>query len=413
MTEIYYYYETDANGDEIYRKNSEGDEYYVTTPVPQDIFAKTRDGRLKYAVDHSGNEIYPKHPLVKNEFMITFAPYKAYAKDASGRERYPKTLLGDENFLLDDTYKPIYARNENLESYYPKNKEGDEFMAADTFIQNEDGTIVYPLNKFGLPIYEKKDNVELYHVDEKGLLSIGKDITGNQVYAKNELGDEYYPPNNQFAYTLDNVPIYAKNSLGEVIYPKTAEGDEYYISNVKTNSVLLANRYAKDKEGNEIYPEGLIIGRKYARNNLDEVEYPLDVYGNEWTLRPSTLPLDESVIFPNGYPITNDGWVIVPKINNEPYLSNTMHPQVQDENVVGLLFRNAEVYDYLTNVRSSRKSKSAFIEYSKLPRVKVPNPQAPLFNIKLAESINWATGLLLTTLVIAAFGIYLKFRSNN
>lgn len=419
MSDIYYYYETDSNGDQIYKKNSDGDEYYANTPNPEDIFATSKDGIIRYARDHLGNEIYPKHPLLKSDFMTTFSGLAVYAKDVSGRERYPKTAQGDEFPGLDADFKIIYACNEYSKPYYPKKKDGDEFI-VDEYIKNKDGTVVYPLRKDGLPIYPIKRNSEVYHIDKKKIIvSIAKDFWGNQIYAKNESGDEYYPLNNQIAYTREHVPKYAIDRWMNTIYPKNFGGHEYYIKNVEPDSVLLGNRYVKDTDDNEIYPHNInegqiIIGNKYAKNNMGTVEYPLDNNGNEFTISTLTLPLNEASIFPNGYPITNDGWVIVPKINDKPYLSSTMDPQIKDNNVVGLLFRHDQTNDYITNVKSSRKSKSTILtkRYRTAPiPQKRPNPPASstIDEIKIIKSINWASALLLTTLVMAVIGIFVKF----
>ncbi|GBM53909.1 hypothetical protein AVEN_64832-1 [Araneus ventricosus] len=60
------------------------------------------------------------------------------------------------------------------------------------------------------------------------------------------------------------------------------------------------------------------LNGQYATDSNDEPKFPLDINGSECTMNP--IGNDPNKIFPLGYPITNDAKIIVPNVNNEPYL---------------------------------------------------------------------------------------------
>ncbi|GBN49124.1 hypothetical protein AVEN_241251-1, partial [Araneus ventricosus] len=192
----------------------------------------------------------------------------------------------------------------------------------------------------------------------KGNLVIGKNRDGDQVYAKDADENEFYPAPYIHAFSKAGVPLYAKTKNGNLIFPKTPDGDEYYMHNdndssdiIEQNGILVP-RYAKTASNDEMYPfashplnqplyKEIIIGKRYATSSNNRPLHPLDYYGNEYTMVSyKNSHVDEELCFPNSYPITNDGWVIVPDIKNRPYISRTMLPGVENENIIGKLFRD-------------------------------------------------------------------------
>ncbi|GFY61754.1 uncharacterized protein TNIN_226601 [Trichonephila inaurata madagascariensis] len=134
---------------------------------------------------------------------------------------------------------------------------------------------------------------------------------------------------------------------------------------------VVLDRYAKTNTGEEIYPIQLanqaptryreVILNEYAKTNLQEAKYPLDEYGNEYTPDISIdIAGNEKDYFPQGYPITNDNWVIVPEVNGKIFISDQLLPKVQENNIINKLHREFKNDpDYITNVKSTRQSRAA------------------------------------------------------
>ncbi|KAF8784205.1 hypothetical protein HNY73_011567, partial [Argiope bruennichi] len=210
----------------------------------------------------------------------------------------------------------------------------------------------------------------------------GEDVPLDNQYAKDKWKNEKYPKDAlKNDKPLDST--YAVTANGTPIFPKTNNGDEFYVEDSEGSSVIMANkkplpRYAKTKL-TEIYPIKLnffkqprevIINDKYAKLSNNDEFYPLDECGNEYTLDiKGTLNIDEKKIFPNGYPITNDNFIIVPNIQRKPYFIKNSLIDVKDGNILGKLFRDETDYmDYLTNIASKRASRSDAKEYKFLQR---------------------------------------------
>ncbi|GFQ71723.1 uncharacterized protein TNCT_703481 [Trichonephila clavata] len=171
-------------------------------------------------------------------------------------------------------------------------------------------------------------------------INLGVDKEGNQRYAKKENGDEYYPANGEFACNPSGSPQFARTRNGKVTFPLDAEINESYLKDDGESHVIymgdvLLDRYAKTRNGEEIYPiqvthqsarryKEVILNEKYAKTALQEAKYPLDEYGNEYTLEiPADIAGKEKDYFPLGYPITNACWVIIPEINGKKsFLTN-------------------------------------------------------------------------------------------
>lgn len=381
------YYETDTFGNEVYAKVLTGDEFFA-----KDL----NTGDPKYAVDNSNNQTYPHMNDGKEIVAKTSTSFK-YAEKASGKEFYPKTESGDE-----------YA--EDLIN-----------LILDPF-----GIIKYPLDNKGTPFYPRDPltNWEFYREDSTGTPIIGTDENGNQVYAKTSSGNEFYPKGDGIALDRNKVPTYAVSKTFKVIYKRDVDGNEYYFKDPKTFNDIVKNhekpldRYAKDRYGGEIYPyeimdpitednRQILIGDMYAKTQLGTVMYPLDEYGNEYTIIPEENVPDEEKYYPIGYPITNDNKIIVPGIgeNLVAYFSETLEPSIKEEDIVGKLKTSNNKYtNYITNVTAPRISRGLKKEYFTQP-LKLPLP-AP--NLSFRQT-NWSLGLLIATLVLIALIFMYRF----
>ncbi|GFU74756.1 uncharacterized protein TNCV_2431461 [Trichonephila clavipes] len=317
-------YPKDSLGDESYLQKNEGGEYYLTQR--EQVFA-IKEGKPYYAKDKDQNEFYPV--LNDEEQVIPFV----YAKDALGNEKYPHDSQGNQiAFKASDANRWIYAIDKDKNAFYPTDNTGKDIVLGD-YIYKNDGSFKYPLNKDGDPVYEKDNttNDEVYVIKNDGFINWGMDREGNQRYAKKQNGDEYYPTSGEFACDYSGLPQYARTSTGEVIFPSDAHNNESYIkddsiggSDVIYMEDVLLDRYAKKNNGEEIYPieitnqtprryKEVILNEMYATTDMQEAKYPLDEYGNEYTLEiPFEIAGKEKDYFPQGYPITNDNCVIVP-----------------------------------------------------------------------------------------------------
>ncbi|GFU33362.1 hypothetical protein NPIL_183761 [Nephila pilipes] len=100
----------------------------------------------------------------------------------------------------------------------------------------------------------------------------------------------------------------------------------------------------------------------YAKNIFtNEFYYPTDASGNEDT--------NENCDFIEklGYPITNDGYIIVPNINNKPkFIEN--NKDIAEKDIKYMLLRQGfTLYDFLTDKLSFRKSQKNSMNYSYIP----------------------------------------------
>ncbi|GFY64072.1 hypothetical protein TNIN_184051 [Trichonephila inaurata madagascariensis] len=291
---------------QAYLKNKEGDQYYLNQR--KQVFA-IKEGTPFYAKDKDQNEFYP---VVNNqEVAIGYFFSYVYARNASGKETYPHDAKGNEViFPKLDTVSWKYAKEEKENAFYPTDKNGKEKVYGD-YIYNNDG-------------------------------SLGVDKKGNQRYAKNENGDEYHPPNGELACDQSGSPQYARKNDGEVIFPLDAERNESYLKDDTNGDAhviymgdVLLDRFAKTRNGDEIYPiqmtnqtarryKEVILNEKYAKTDLQEAKYPLDEYGNEYTLEiPIQKARKEKRLLSSRIPhYTNDNWVVVLEVDGKEFISD-------------------------------------------------------------------------------------------
>lgn len=286
-----------ANGNEIYAKKRNGDEFYlndsktkkdvlalrIIANKPQPYFALTKDG-------------IPICPIVE-DYMKYLKLQINYYKNENGKELYPK--LGNNEMYIGFGDIQKYAKNENNDEYYAirrnkmyyafkKDKNGDdiEYFAHDhkgNVIMIDTGiTIIYPINlKTKNPIYPVSGNG-----DEKYLVKNNKEIYGTNnlflpVYAKKKSGDNFFAKDQNESYYAS----FLKNNKMHEYYPKLSNKKEFYLE--KGDKLLYAKHfltneyYAKDEIQNEIL--ALNKGLEYYVTNINEDEcYPITSTNNEF-----------------------------------------------------------------------------------------------------------------------------------
>ncbi|GFY57138.1 uncharacterized protein TNIN_267991 [Trichonephila inaurata madagascariensis] len=266
--------------------------------------------------------------------------YPFNAKDASGNECYPKDSNGDEYYIW-NVWTHVPATH-NGDAYYAKNHLGEEMLNELEICKRRRGKPFYPTDKNG---EEKVYGDYIYNKDGSFKYPLNPD--GHPLYAKKENGDEYYPPNGELAYDQYGSTQYSGTRDGEVIFPLDAERNESYLkddTNGDSHMIYmgddLLDRYDKTRNGEEIYPiqmtnqttrhyKEVLLNEKYAKTDLKEAKYPLDEYGNEYTLEiPIQIAGNEKDYFPRGYPIINDNWVSVLEVDGKEFISDQLLAEV-------------------------------------------------------------------------------------
>lgn len=410
-------YKLDANGDEVYDVSKYGLQLYLFTKNPERIFAK-RKGQPYYAKLANQDEYYPQISKAEDHPIKTRDRY--YAKKANGDQFYPKDGEGnDKVFIHSENGRKtvIYARKHDRRQFYPKNKFGDDVRHLDIDIFQDDGTVTYPMDRHGMPIFrEDKDTGQKYLQNADGSYRVPTSANGDVVYAQERRYPggplyEYYPPDGTIGTASDGNQVYAKHPNGDVIFPRhLVTNDEYYVKN-KDRSDRLTHRdntpiyrYATDHSSTEIYPRvyknakyrEVIFQNRYALTSTGESLYPLDEYGNEYII----MDADWKKALPSGYPITHDGYVIVPQFQNKPFIIDTLQPAIADSNIIGLLKREDSTLDYITNVKSTRLSRCT--KKRKYPIIPLPSLQSkvslPPFMVVSGQS--WISGKTLTCAMV-------------
>jgi hypothetical protein len=251
-------------------------------------------------------------------------------------------------------------------------------LLNNTFARDKNNKIIFPLNNKGKPIYKQDiHGNESYEIDSNNVIIFAKDQIGNECYAKTANGEEIYPGGGVYALDKDGVKLYALDANGEVVFDKNSQtNDEMYLSTdgFPANSIITINgstlkKYAKNVSKDEFYPtktvktftnvmssKQIVLNKSYARLHTNIEIYPLDEYGNEYVIIRQN---DWMLSIPNGYPITNDNWTIVPKVNGQPHFLANATPVVTAANLTRILYRKMNKFsDYVSNVKSVRNARS-------------------------------------------------------
>lgn len=392
-------YGVDVHGNEVYGLNKFGDQVYPFTGDPNVMFAK-RDGQPYYAKKQNQDEYYPTISGVEYPIKIL---EKYYARKKNGDQFYPRDKDGNEKVFVHGVGKGVYARKHDGQQFYPKNSSGDDQRHHNYVdIVQDDGTVTYPMNRRGFPIFRENNFGQVYSKNRDGSYRVPMSAEGNPIYAKKSVtigGDliEYYPPDGTIGQATDGNQVYAQSPNGKIIFPVQfvtqdewdfKKSDEYYLKKsdgsdiVMTRDKIPIHRYAKDRHGNDIYPQVLkkgkykdvVLNNKYAVGVHGKFMYPLDEFGNEFVI----MDKNGNYLLPLSYPITHDARVIVPHFQNKPLISDLLQPTVYKSNIIGFLHRVDSPPDYYTEVISPRPSRSTKKEtYVVRPIPVTPTPTAP------------------------------------
>lgn len=319
-----------------------------------------------YPKDQFGNELYMSPTNLKYSYRID---------NDTNEEIYAKFSNGDEYYIRSGN-NDMYAKNAHGEFKYAKNKQGDEFYAREglyrsilpphnLYARNRLGVNIYPMDDRGNPSYyqsspSSRQEYKFQNLDQSYVFGINK--SGDEVYAVDEMGNEYYPPSMQIAKNRHGQFQYARKQDSEIIYPvNTTTGNEYYISQNGDEARPLRKvsfkRYAKKSNGSYFYPQNangleIVINSKYLVDKSTNLSvYPVDEFGNEYMLK--------SLLANNDYPITYDGRVIVQSQENNlsPIFYNTANTRVGPSNVKEILYKshNVSTIHFITDVFTTRK----------------------------------------------------------
>lgn len=303
-----------------------------------------------------------------------------YEKDENQNEIYPQ-VNGVDQILLNR-----YARDKDQIPFYPRDAVKNEFLDPKLGLIERGGEYVYP-QRFLVnqrprkPIYRHDSSLPKKEIYEKinGQEIIGRGLDGQQYYATDENGDEYYPENNIPARKADGSLYYARKADKiQTVFPKNADGDEFYLTFIDPlNLDTIPDRYAHKKNGDEIYPQRRLYGnlisdyilksRGYAKRGGKHY-YPKDGYNNEFYVNPVVIQANPSTstheeealaasdVLLDTYAITNDGKIILPDIGGKHFIDRGKSPYLDgnqsDTFVLGKLVReeNGVLKDFLTNV---------------------------------------------------------------
>ncbi|GBN65609.1 hypothetical protein AVEN_112040-1, partial [Araneus ventricosus] len=254
-------------------------------------------------------------------------------------------------------------------------------------VYGPDGKRTYPQKSNGDEYYLQFEGEDVILETTQGGVVGTRDVKIVKRYAKDASDNEFYPKdargNPKYIEST-----YAIDSGGKPIFPETKDGDQFYLIGGDGSSIIewadhSLNEYAKKKSGDEIYPtryfeilesyKEVIVDFKYAKLSNNQPYYPLDEFGNEYTLNIyRNSQIAEPLSYPNGYPITNDNFIIVPNVDKKPYFLKHTNPKVEKENILGKIYSVIYGYNnYLTNVKATRKSRSSPKDYDYLPTGKV------------------------------------------
>lgn len=124
-------------------------------------------------------------------------------------------------------------------------------------------------------LYYPKRKGNEYYIKTKDHKVIFTIRDNEPIYAKDKHGNEIYPEENgvQVFIKTSKGPIYAKNALKQEIYPKDKQKND---KPILTQSGV---QYAKDKDGNELYPKladgNEILYDRFAYTATGVMKYPL------------------------------------------------------------------------------------------------------------------------------------------
>lgn len=335
---------------EYYLRNLQGDEFYATNIIFQEFAIELKDESMElkgevrveyYARDISDQQYYAKNTKGDEQ----------YARDESGNPYYVYDGLSNQRYAIADGKEVYamnsgYAKNVNGKEIYAK-EDGHEYMFSNNYAKDENGEEYYPKNSQG---WER-----VFGVNEN--IVYARDLERNEKYPRDPNLVEYYPHPDKFPRKRNGSLFYATTSDFKIIFPRSKYGEEY-IYDEGGACLTGVTRYAMNQANCEKYPMKLqieiILNNHYAVDEKGHPMYPLDEWGNEY-LQKKDEKYD--VVLTLGYPISQDGFIIVPGNALGPQIDDTLSPKIKRAEIIRLLPKNPNIsfIGYLTNVKSKRK----------------------------------------------------------
>lgn len=354
-------YIRNSSGTEVYIKRGNHEIYAFDFNKKRENFAEDKDKNQFYC-KRDNNEVYALNLISGFErFAIISGAHQIYARTQFGNEKYPLNLYRKEKMAkrnINTQSKYYYARLANGDEYYLRDDLKQEYAYVDKGIPliavTNEGVPKAPLSKNGKVKYNIKGDSEVLY-EYLGNPFFGTNIAGDEIYPKNlTTQNEYYPVHNStllFAKDSHGETKYALDKKQHIIYPQK-NGIPFYITDSAGNShsslIAQANHFI-DYLAPGIYPiKKTQFGvTEVLINNIYSQRYPLDSNLNEYSNQ------EVSIILDLGYPRSNDGYIILPNLNNKPYV------KPQDRHLLNrikyLLYRpEFNSYDFLTTIKSKR-----------------------------------------------------------
>lgn len=195
----------------------EDDEYEIDPNTGQPMYPKDISGNEVYRKDKNGDDRVIWITLPKKQGGGTYKT-QIYAKDKVANEKYPKRASGDEFAIRVDEAVPDlkYATDKNSNEFYPKKTDGSEEAQTGDYAKDHASNQIYPKNKDGDEQMIEINGRKAYVKDARDNEMYPKDKDGNESYLQE--GSEEHPAKRADA-TGKKVEYYAKHSNGE-FYPK-------------------------------------------------------------------------------------------------------------------------------------------------------------------------------------------------
>lgn len=341
------YYELDSDGNENYFSHNNIQIYAFNFPGKEEIYATS--GGIPYYAKNNHKEIYAVDLKRDGEKFINIDGTDKYARNGYNVEFYPRDLVGRDKVAKTNTAY-FYARGGNQDFYYPTDEYSNEFIIQDLMITLRNGELITPKRRDGSVNYIKMGETEIPYKCNN-IYFVGKNAIGIGQYPLDGLGISYYPDNNsdpKFATDAYYNYMYALDKQNSLIYPQISN-EETYIKNEAGSYTILkrhARHFKRYAQHNQLYPINIsengqiserLINDMYAEKN-NKMIYPKDCFKNEY------LNLSGELL--DAYPVTSDGSLIIPNVNNKPLVKPIDNLLIKE--IKCLLFRpDFKRYDFL------------------------------------------------------------------
>lgn len=237
--------------------------------------------------------------------MINYPPgteyyaIKRYARDNTGGEIYATDIYGNNFYLnigIDEELKESLAKRNDNNIYYAKDCKGNFILPVENkkpyYFFDKDP--IFPINNKKIQVYATWKECQIYPND--GITDIYlKDLSGNQVYAKNSTGQCYYGSKIE---NSQHMQFYATDRAGNNIFIHDENGNRLYLVNLTLNRPIYEVHQGKEIyqkiDNTEIYGRLLNKLPVYAKNKdeeclaVDKNQLPYYAHYNDIEFYPKT-----------------------------------------------------------------------------------------------------------------------------